>query len=281
MRVMVIVKATQSSETGQLPSEELLTEMGRFNEELVNAGIMKMGEGLKPTSAAKRVRFEGQQRIVTDGPFAATNELVAGYWIWEVASMHDAVEWVKKCPNPMPETSEIEIRPIYEMSDFAESDPKGEVAAQESRLTREIAMQGASVAPYLFFGGRCEEAMAFYERAIGARVVMKMRFDESPHPTPPGMLAPGFETKIMHATLAIGAMNVMVSDGCDERSHFDGFRLALTLPTDEACRAAFDGLAEEGKVEMPLTPTFWSPLYGMLTDRFGVEWMVMAKGPDA
>lgn len=281
MRVMVIVKATKSSETGQLPSEELLTEMGNFNEQLVKAGIMKAGDGLKPTSFAKRVRFDGQHRTVTDGPFAATNELVAGYWIWEVASMDEALEWVKKCPNPMPEASEIEIRPMYEMSDFAESDPKGEVAAQESQWTREIAMQGAALVPYLFFGGRCEEAIAFYERAIGARLVMKMRFDESPHPAPPGMLAPGFETKIMHATLAIGALTLMVSDGCDARSHFEGFRLALTLPTDEACRLAFDGLAEGGKVEMPLTPTFWSPLYGMLTDRFGVEWMVMAKGPDA
>lgn len=281
MRVMVIVKATESSEAGQMPSRELLTAMGQFNEQLANAGIMKSGDGLKPTSAAKRVRFDGPHRIVTEGPFAATNELVAGFWIWEVASMDEAVEWVKKCPNPMPEASEIEIRPMVEMSDFAESDPDGEFAAHELQLTRRIAMHGATLVPYLFFGGRCEEAIAFYERALGARLVMKMRFDESPHPAPPGMLAPGFETKIMHATLEIGALTLMVSDGCDERSRFEGFRLALTLPTEEACRLAYGGLVDGGKVDMPLTPTFWSPLYGMLTDRFGVEWMVMTKGPDA
>lgn len=121
MRVMVLVKATIDSENGVLPTTELLEAMGKYNEELVNAGVMQAGEGLKPSSQGKRVAFSGPDRTVTDGPFPAVNELVAGFWIWEVSSMDEAVEWVKKCPNPMLEPSEIEIRPLYEMEDFAEA----------------------------------------------------------------------------------------------------------------------------------------------------------------
>jgi hypothetical protein len=118
MRVMVKVKATKDSEAGIMPSAELLEAMGKFNEELVSAGIMKTGDGLTPSSKGKRVAFDGPSRMVIDGPFAETKELVAGFWIWEVKDMDQAVAWVKRCPNPMPGPSEIEIRPFYEMSDF-------------------------------------------------------------------------------------------------------------------------------------------------------------------
>lgn len=121
MRVMVLVKATEDSEAEQLPTTELLVAMGKFNEELVAAGIMKTGDGLKPSAQGKRVAFDGDSRTVIDGPFAETRELVAGYWLWEVKDMDEAVAWVKRCPNPMPGPSEIEIRPLYEMSDFAEA----------------------------------------------------------------------------------------------------------------------------------------------------------------
>lgn len=120
MRVVVFVKATADSEAGVMGSSELLEAMGRYNEELVDAGIMLGGDGLKPSSQGKRIGFDGANRLVMDGPFAETKELVAGYWIWEVRDMDDAVAWVKRCPNPMPGYSEIEIRPVYEMSDFAE-----------------------------------------------------------------------------------------------------------------------------------------------------------------
>lgn len=121
MRVMVCVKATKSSEAGELPSEELLTAMGNYNEELVKAGIMLDGAGLQPTSKAVRVHFSGKDRTVIDGPFAETKELVAGFWIWRVSSMAEAVEWVKRCPNPMLEESDIDIRPLYEADDLGES----------------------------------------------------------------------------------------------------------------------------------------------------------------
>jgi hypothetical protein len=121
MRVMVLVKATKDSEAGIMPSTELLEAMGKFNEELVNAGIMQAGEGLKPSSQGKRVAFDGANRTVIDGPFAATGELVAGFWLWEVKDIAEAVAWVQRCPNPMPGPSEIEIRPVYEMADFGEA----------------------------------------------------------------------------------------------------------------------------------------------------------------
>lgn len=133
MRVMVLVKATEDSEAGLMPSTELLDAMMKYNEELVQAGIMTGGDGLKPSSAGVRIAFDGAERTVIDGPFAATRELVAGYWLWEVKDMDEAIAWAKRCPNPMPGPSELEIRPFYEMEDFgAELTP--EIAEREARL---------------------------------------------------------------------------------------------------------------------------------------------------
>ena len=138
MRFMVIVKATKDSEAGVMPSEQLLTEMGRYNEELVKAGVMLAGEGLQPSSTGARVRFSGSTRTVIDGPFAETKELIAGFWLWQCRSKEEAIEWVKRCPNPMPGDSEIEIRQVYEADDFgAEFTP--ELRAQEERLRAETA----------------------------------------------------------------------------------------------------------------------------------------------
>jgi len=137
MRVMVMVKATKESEAGVMPSEQLLTDMLKFNEELVNAGVMLAGEGLHPSSKAKRVHFSGSNRTVTDGPFAETKELIAGYWIWKVNSMDEAVEWVKKCPNPMNEESDIDIRQIFEVEEFG-GELTPELQEQEKRLRSKI-----------------------------------------------------------------------------------------------------------------------------------------------
>ncbi len=138
MRVMVLVKATEDSEAGNLPSTELLEAMGKFNEELVNAGIMLAGEGLHPSSKGKRIAFDGPSRRVIDGPFAETRELVAGFWLWEVKDMAEAIEWAKRCPNPMPGPSELEIRPVFEMSDF-EQNLTPEVAAIHDRTRGKLA----------------------------------------------------------------------------------------------------------------------------------------------
>jgi hypothetical protein len=136
MRVMVIVKATKESEAGQMPSEELLVAMGNYNEELVKSGVMLAGEGLHPSSKGKRVRFSGKQRTVLDGPFAETKELIAGFWLWQVKSMDEALEWIKRCPNPMPTESEIEIRPVLEAEDFGgEFTPELRAQEEQQRAT--------------------------------------------------------------------------------------------------------------------------------------------------
>jgi hypothetical protein len=138
MRFMVIVKATQDSEAGVMPSQELLAAMGKYNEELAKAGIMLAGDGLQPSSKGARVRFSGKNRTVVDGPFAETKELVAGFWIWQVGSKQEAIEWVKRCPNPMPGDSEIEIRQLFEPEDFgAEFTP--ELQQQAQRVYEQIA----------------------------------------------------------------------------------------------------------------------------------------------
>jgi hypothetical protein len=137
MKVMVIIKATKDSEAGVLPDERILTEMGKYNEELVKAGVMLAGEGLHPTSKGRRVRFSGDRRTVIDGPFAETKELIAGFWLWQVKSMDEAVEWLKRCPNPHPGETDVEIRPLFEAEDFgAEFTP--ELREQEARLRAEI-----------------------------------------------------------------------------------------------------------------------------------------------
>ena len=140
MKVMVMVKATTDSEAGAMPSTELLEAMGKFNEELVNAGVMLAGEGLHPSSRGVRIAFDGPQRRVIDGPFAETKELVAGYWLWDCASLDEAIAWVKRCPNPMPGPSEIEIRPLFELADFGEI-VTPETAAQWDRLKAEAGGQ--------------------------------------------------------------------------------------------------------------------------------------------
>ncbi len=141
MRVMVMVKATKKSEAGAMPDEKLLTAMGKFNEELVKAGIMLAGDGLHPSSTGKRVRFSDGKKTIIDGPFAETKELIAGYWIWKVGSMQEALEWVKRCPDPMPgEESEIEIRPVFEAEDFGKEFTP-ELRAREDQLRADIGRQ--------------------------------------------------------------------------------------------------------------------------------------------
>ena len=138
-------------------------------------------------------------------------------------------------------------------------------------------MNKTLIQPYLFFGGRCEEALEFYRLALGAQVDMMMRYKDSPEPLPPGMLAPGFENKVMHTTFRIGGTTLMASDGCEEGSSFDGFSLSLAVPTEAEADRAFAALAKEGQIKMPLGKTFWSPRFGMLTDRFGLGWMVSVE----
>lgn len=140
-------------------------------------------------------------------------------------------------------------------------------------------LTSATVQPYLFFGGRCEEALEFYRTALGAQIIMTMRFSESPQPLPPGVLQPGFENKVMHCSFRIGETTVMASDGCDDKSRFGGFSLALSVQEEADADRVFTSLSEGGQITMPLGKTFWSSRYGMLIDRFGIGWMVMVRAP--
>ena len=137
MKVMVIVKATKASEAGQMPSQQLLTDMGKFNEELVKAGIMLEGEGLQPSSKGARVRFSGKSPIVVDGPFTETKELIAGFWLWKVSSFQEALDWVKRCPNPHEEECEIEIRQVFEVEDFGDA-ATPEIRERDARLRAQV-----------------------------------------------------------------------------------------------------------------------------------------------
>jgi uncharacterized glyoxalase superfamily protein PhnB len=243
---------------------------------------MKEGAGLKPSAQGVRVRFHGNQRTVIDGPFAETKELVAGYWLWEVPSLAEAIAWVKRCPNPMPEESDIEIRPLYGIEDFAGA-MTPELRAQEEKLTDELIMRKATVQPYVFFAGRCEEALEFYRKALHAQVGLVLRWSECPEPPPAGMLPAGYEKKIMHAEFTVGSMTVLVSDGCggpqDQQPASAGFRLALSVPCEGVADRLFNALAANGgRADMPMGKTFFSPRYGMVTDPFGVGWMVMVPG---
>lgn len=262
-----------------MPSQQLLAEMGQYNQALFEAGIMQDGAGLQPSSKGVRVRFSGVNRTVVNGPFAETKELVAGFWMWEVQSMEQAIEWLKKCPCPMgEEESDVELRPLFESEDFGE-EFTDDLRAKEAEIEAALSMAKASVQPYLFFGGRCAEAVAFYETALHAKRLMLMRYNESPEAIPPGMLAPGFENKVMHCSFQVGSTMIMASDGRDANSSMSGFQLTLNVPTEADADRVFNALALDGQIEMPLAKTFWSPRFGMVKDKFGVTWMVMVPGP--
>jgi hypothetical protein len=140
MKVMVLVKASKDSEAGVMPSAQLLADMGKFNEELAKAGVLLAGEGLHPSSKGARVRFSGKERMVIDGPFAETKELIAGFWLWKVSSLEEAIEWLKRCPNPHPETTEVEIRPVFEAADFGDALPP-DVKEREQRMRERLGNQ--------------------------------------------------------------------------------------------------------------------------------------------
>ena len=146
--------------------------------------------------------------------------------------------------------------------------------------TQKAASTETFVQPYLDFAGRCEEALKFYEKAIGAQIDVVMRFDESPDPVPEGLLEPGFEKKVMHSQFRVGSSTIMATDGCDSKSKFQGFQLSISVPTEQDADRVFAALSDGGKVSMPLCKTFWSPRFGMLQDRFGVSWMVIVPNPN-
>lgn len=184
--------------------------------------------------------------------------------------MEEAIEWAKKCPNPMEdEDSDIEIRTFYTMEDFAEADLDSNSRCTRRRTASNHRDAKSGSTKIIYFSR--DEALAFYKEHLSADVKFMIRFNESPEPMPEGVLQPGFENKVMHAEFSLGNVRVMASDGCNDVEKFSGFRIALSVPAEEETRRIFNALASEGgKVDMPLMKTFWSPLYGQVTDKFGV-----------
>lgn len=272
MRCVILIKASADSEAGVMPSQELLAAMGQFNEELVAAGLMQAGEGLQPSSKGARVRFAGSERRVIDGPFAETKELVAGFWVWKVDSLAQAIEWVKRCPNPMPGESEIEIRPVFEAEDFGESFTP-ELREQEERLRERIATQAgvapvpepSGATPYLTIRG-AGDAIAFYQRVFAAEQLLRLD-------APDGLL---------HAELKIGPARFMLSE---ERPQY-GALSPLSLGGSGSCIVAYvpdadaavaRALAAGARLDMPVQDQFWGDRAGQITDPFGHKWMVATR----
>jgi PhnB protein len=288
MRFMVIVKASKDSEAGVMPATDLLAAMGKYNEELVKAGVMLAGEGLHPSAKGLRIRFSGRQRTVTDGPFAETKELIAGFWLWQVRSREEAIEWLRRAP--FDGGAEVELRPVFEAEDFGAA-LTPELREQEERLRAQAAGQGTSVRPangtsmpvqpYLDFDGRCEEALDYYRKALGAEVKMLLRFADGPQASSqecPEMLPPGSEKKVMHAEFRVSDTTLMASDCfCKGKPNFQGFSIALSPPTDAEAKRLFDALADGGEVRQPLIETFFASSLGVVADRFGLGWMIAVR----
>jgi len=276
MRFMILIKADKNTEAGVMPSERLLAEMGKFNEELVKAGVMLAGEGLHPSSKGARVQFSGDKRRVVDGPFAETKELIAGFWLWQVKSKEEAIEWVKRCPKPTDGDSVIEIRQVFEAEDFgAEFTP--ELREQEKRLVAQIQSQTAAASaktiarvppshgatPYLVVKGAAD-AIAFYQRVFGAELLF--RLDD-----PSGA--------VMHSELQVGPARFMLTE---ERPQH-GSLSPLTIGGSGSCAtvyvsdadAVFERALKAGaKVMMPVQDQFWGDRMGGITDPFGHRWMI-------
>ncbi len=279
MRVMVMVKATAETEAGVMPSEEMFAEMGRFNDELVKAGVMLAGEGLKPTSQGARVRFSGETRTAVDGPFVESKELIAGYWIWKVTSLDEAIAWAKRCPNPTGVHGELELRPIYEAEDFGDA-LTPELRAQEDRQRAEMERQAAAAAvnpvppasgatPYLTIQGAAD-AIAYYQRVFGAE--LQYRLDG------PGGV-------VMHAEMRVGPAQFMLSEEQPDYHALGPKRIGGSASTTliyvpDADAVVARAVAEGAEVTMPVADQFWGDRSGAIIDPFGHRWMISTHRED-
>ncbi|MCU0716447.1 MAG: YciI family protein [Pirellula sp.] len=260
MKFMLLIYSQESC-WNESEMEACISDSMKICEELAVQGKYIDASPLESVSTATSVQIRNGKRILMDGPFAETHEQLGGYYIIDVPNLDDAISIASRLPPATKGT--VEIRPIVDLGDM----PNG----KDSKPV----MDKRPVTPYLFFGGRCEEAIRYYSEHLDGNLQMMMRFSESPDPVPAGMLQSGFENKVMHASMLVADTPLMLSDGCDDKTSFRGFRLAISARDEKTAHRYFNALADGGTVEMPLTKTFWSPCYGMVTDRFGVGWMVM------
>lgn len=267
MKFMILVKATPETEAGVMPSDALLEAMGRYNEQLVNAGVMRDGNGLQPSSKGSRIRFAGGDIIVTDGPFAETTELLAGYTLIETATREEAIAWVKRWPA-MDADFELELRQVFTLEDFA----PGKGLAVHEALARRLALQPDKAAVHLGFSGNCREAFAFYAECLGGQVTFQMSYGESPAAAE---VPPEMHDMLVHAELNLGKLVLMGADApADQAAAAQGFTVQLEINDPERAEQVFTQLAEGGRIIMPFEETFWALRFGMAMDRFGIPWMI-------
>ncbi|GGX47111.1 YciI family protein [Saccharospirillum salsuginis] len=269
MRFMILRKADDQTEAGVMPGEALIEAMANYNDRLINAGAMVTGEGLKPTREAVRITFKNGEPVVTDGPFAETKELLAGYTLIDVASREEAIEWARQWP---PEDGDgnatIELRPVYGLEDFEPGPAMDHITHQFEREQR----QPTSGAIHLSFDGNCSEAFDFYAECLGGQILDRFLHGE----TPAGEEVPdNWQDKVLHTTLSIGKLTLMGADAPPGYYQSpQGFNVQLDIDDPDKAKSTFERLAEGGEVFMPFEETFWARGFGMARDRFGIPWMI-------
>lgn len=275
MLFMVLRKADEATEAGTMPSDALLQAMGNYNQMLVDAGAFIDGTGLKPSSYGKRISFEGGKSIVTDGPFAETHELLAGFTMIQADSMEAALELVLQWP---PEDAEnglvLELRPVYGLEDFEPGDGIENHRALADRLSK----QPALMSTYLNFDGQCKEAFEFYAECLGGTIETISFFGDMPGAGPDEVK--GMEHLVMNAQLRIGAFMVMGSDAPRQYRPAQGLSVQMSFSAPEQVDALYEKLADGAQsIEMPLGETFWARRFASFTDRYGTPWMLNCDKP--
>jgi len=269
MRFLIIRKADIRTEAGEMPSNEMLLAMGQYNERMANAGVLLDGTGLRPTREAVRIRFANGKPVISDGPFTETKELIAGFTAIEVQSKQEAIEWASQWPALDAEAgAELELRQLYEMEDFVE----GDGVELHKDLTARLARQPSLMCAYIGFNGQCAQALHFYADCLGGSIEEMMVWGDGPADME---IAEDWKEKIMHAQLRVGRWSLMACDSPAE--HYQkpqGFHLQITIDDPQQAEQAFTRLADKGTITMPFMETFWANRFGMLTDRFGIPWMV-------
>ncbi|WP_226664753.1 YciI family protein [Microbulbifer aggregans] len=271
---MIIRKADANTEAEVMPTQAELEAMGHYNEQMLNDGVFIDGMGLRPSSYGARIDFRDGKPVVTDGPFAETKELIAGFTLFEAASKAEAIERVKQWPQMDGNGNvSLELRQLFEMADFEPGEGLDVHKDMDDRMQR----QPASVCPHLNFDGNCAEALEFYAQVLGGEIQMMMSYRDSPMASD---LGEAWQDKVIHGCIAIGKLRLM---GCDvPPGHYhkpQGIDVQISYPEVERARAAFCGLADQGAISMPFDETFWSKGFGMVTDRFGIAWMVNTDAP--
>ena len=276
MKFMIMRKADANTEAEVMPTQAELAAMGHYNQQMVNDGVFVDGMGLKASRYGARIDFRDGQPVVTDGPFTETRELLAGFTLFEAASQAEAIERVKQWPTLDGDGNvSLELRQLFELEDFESGDGLEVHRNLDARLER----QPTNISTLICFNGRCAEAMRFYADVLGGEIEMLMTYGESPMA---GDVEEGWREKVLHGRIAIGKLKLM---GCDvEPDRYQkpqGFHVQVSYPDVKRTRAAFDGLADQGTIDMPFNETFWSKGFGLVTDRFGIAWMVNCDAPAA